>query len=189
MGTDFDKLHEQVLAHFDPPESEDFVLALGAGGGPEPFAAALSRKFRRLVPLGSWCVILTPTLYPAPGRYVQALVSPAGVRVESVGEQYLHEPGAELTDSQLAALDTRGWIAPPGPDTDADWGWPYNWWYELSGPDCFESAAGMLVVALIEVHDLAADEPVEVTIFPTPDGQYRWEIDTALPCGGHLVHV
>lgn len=133
--------------------------------------------------------ILTPTLHADRGRYVQALVSPAGVRVESVGEHYLDEPGTELTEAQRAALEAHGWIAPPGPDADPDWGWPYNWWHEVSGPGDLLTAAGMLTVALIEVHGLAANEPVAITIFPATNGEFRWEIDPSVPCGGHLIPV
>lgn len=174
----------------DEDEVEHFVVTVGGGGGPEAFAAALARKFRRLIPDGNWCVVLTPTFSPALGRYVQALVTAAGIRVESVGERYLSAPGAELTERQLAALEARGWFAPPGPDTsDDDWGWPHNWWHELTGPGAPEAASAILTIALVEVHDLAPNEPVRIEIFPTTQSDWRWEPDPDGACGGHLAAV
>jgi hypothetical protein len=124
--------------------TEDFLVALGGGGGPVPFHQALARKFRELALWRSYCAILSPI--DRPMHYVQAMVTAAGVRVESVGSRYLHESDED--------------------DFTAD-----------------------QVATLVEVHDLDANEPVHLQVFPATNEHYRWEVDTHHPCGGQLTAV
>ncbi len=166
-------------------DSEDFLVTLGGGGGPVPFHQALARKFAELSQGPSCCAILAPI--DRPMRYVQAMVTNAGVRVESVGGQYLDNAGEDdLTAEQLATLEALGWLAPPEED-DPDWLWPYNWWREIPGPTAIVDSAALLVATLIEVHGLAADEPVRLQVFPANSEHYRWEPDSGHPCGGQLT--
>jgi hypothetical protein len=163
---------------------ELFEISFRGGGGPLPFHQALARKFHELVERGTYCVILSPVERPT--RYVQALVSSAGARVESVGSLYLANDDA-LSASQELALETLEWLAPPEPDDDPDWQWPYNWWRELSGPGFLENAAALLLTTLVEVHELANNEPVRLEVLPASNPRYRWEVDPEHPCGGQLV--
>jgi hypothetical protein len=170
----------------EPINAESFLVTLNGGGGPEPFHRALARKFAELVRRGSFCVVVGPL--DRPTRYVQAIVNPAGVRVESVGSLYLAGTGDELGEVQRAALDALGWLPPPALD-DTDWSWPYNWWRELSGPGYLANAAGLMLATLVEVHDLRAHEPVRIEVFPSANQDYLWEVDLDHPCGGHLTAV
>jgi hypothetical protein len=164
---------------------EEFLVTLGGGGGPVPFHQALARKFRELALWRSYCAILSP--FDRPLHYVQAMVTGAGVRVESVGSRYLQEADEDdLTADQVATLEALGWLAPPD-DDDPEWLWPHNWWRELSGFGAIDDAAALLVATLVEVHGLAAHEPVHLLVFPATNEHYRWESDTGHPCGGQLV--
>jgi hypothetical protein len=121
--------------------TEEFLVTLGGGGGPVPFHQALARKFRELALWRSYCAILSPI--DRPMHYVQAMVTAAGVRVESVGSRYLQESDEDdLTADQVATLEALGWLAPPD-DDDPEWLWPYNWWRELSGFGAIDDAAAL----------------------------------------------
>ena len=181
---DFDPSSETML---DPNTDTDTDMSLVEVGGPEAFYRALVCKLDSLVWSGCHCVILEPTLHP--DRYVQVLLSPVGVRVESVGQLYLGGTDNELTQAQTSALQQLGWLEPPTPDEDPDWSWPHNWWVEFSGPGFIDRAAGLLLATLIEVHDLLDIEPVQLRIFDATNQDYRWETDPAHPCGGWLEAV
>jgi len=166
------------------PDTETFAISLFDMGGPGPFHAALVRKLDSLVRSGCRCVILEPTLHA--DRYVQTLISPVGIRVESVGHLYLDGTGNELTEAQSSTLERLGWLEPPTPDEDSDWSWPHNWWVEFSGPGFIDRAVGLLLATLIEVHDLLDIEPIQLRIFSADNQDYRWAPDPAHPCGGWL---
>lgn len=166
--------------------SEDFLVSLAGGGGPEPLHTALARKFHQLAQGSSRCAILSPLERPA--RYVQAIVTGAGIRVESVSSHYLDDLDDDaLTPDQVATLEALGWLPPP--DDDPDWPWPYNWWREFPGPEAASDAAGLLVATLIEVHELGASEALHLEVFPASNPTHRWAVDSAHPCGGQLVAV
>lgn len=115
-------------------------------------------------------------------RYVQAIVTPVGVRIESVGSSYLEAEGRSLGVADVAALMANGWLPPAHDD-----GWPANWWQALPGPAAVDPASALLVGALVDVHGLEPDEPVAVTVFPAAADRFEWVADPDLPHGGNLI--
>lgn len=178
--------------------TEDFLVPIAGGGGVAVFRSALRRKFADLVARGSHCVILERTL--AECHYVQALLTPVGVRIEAVGAHYLEEVGEELTDAQTDLLAGWGWLPPDGDDVELDIedgeldegeddeGGDYsrNWWLELTGPGSVDEAADRLVDTIVHADGLLAEEPVQVTIFPADSQDYEWVPDPDHPCSGYI---
>jgi hypothetical protein len=165
---------------------ETFQVSVAGGGGLEPFQAALARKFADLARRGCHCVIIERTFVE--NRYVQAIITPVGARLESVGDFYLapHDDALEPTDEQR--LRELGWIEPGDPDDqDDDTDPALNWWREITGPGFPADAAALLLTTFVEVHDLIDVEPVSVSVFPAEHQHFEWIDDPDHPCGGHLA--
>ena len=167
------------------PVTEDFQVSVAGGGGLQPFHGALRRKFGDLVERGSHCVIIERTLVE--NRYVQAIITPVGARLESVGDYYLSDLGDELGAAAEQRLRELGWIEPADPaDHDDDFDPPLNWWREVGGPGFLDVAVALLLATFVEVHDLIDLEPVSISVFPSDRQDFIWTDDPDHPCGGHL---
>ena len=120
-------------------------------------------------------------------RYVQAIITPVGARLESVGDVYLAEFGDALEPQDEDRLRELGWIEPADPeDHDDDIDPPLNWWKEISGPGFLADAAALLLTTFVEIHDLIDIEPVKVSVFPADHQDFEWVDDADHPCGGYL---
>ena len=169
----------------EPPGiTAELVLRAAETGGSDGLVTLLVGYLRGLVVHGCHCVIINPL--DRPEVYVQAVLIPGAIRIESVGRGYLADSGHELSGDQMLTFVTLGWLAPPDPLADPDPAWPRNWWREVSGPRHLERAVLQLVTTL-EVHGIADDTPLTVSVFPTDHQDWSWEPDPTHPCGGRLL--